>query len=382
MILATSQDEEDEEEFSPEVVAYLSRAKIAEQKRLEAPKRLLRQVNRVRSSSSSSSSPFASEDEWLPPRPSSIPSSAGLASSPIDDDILERFSSRPLAPIAKRARQVSLFTFGYTKEVTINKKKIKITKADMNDDSSAKGTPRTLKRSTVACSSCGLSCLGQRGLDIHTMMSKSCKAVHKMKRAESEAVFLGDVEARVSAKKARKMVATEGVLSSLQARLMLLARQRVRLHMMSTSAWLTTSPDGNDKIDARKANRGVAVRKQYPFASRMAYIEDCEAFLGRNEGSVSDWVRERKLPITFNKYMSKGVAGWRHPTTRAHIVGKCATLLKRAIRPGTSKPKFPLAENELYKEAKAKRANGRKVSARCAFALPPLACCRARTVTL
>jgi len=70
------------------------------------------------------------------------------------------------------------------------------------------------------------------------------------------------------------------------------------------------------------------------------------------------------MPVTFNKNLSQGIGGWRHPKAKQKVHSLVSAGLKKMCRPGNSKPKYPKAEAVLKNEALEKRRKGKKVSAR------------------
>ena len=104
------------------------------------------------------------------------------------------------------------------------------------------------------------------------------------------------------------------------------------------------------------------MRKQYTFRGRSwPGWRTTEAYHEETEGSVADFCRLRGLKTSFCKNLSLSLSGWRHPEARANLVSAMAGDLKKANRVGHRKPRYPKAQAVLHREAKEKRAKGRKV---------------------
>ena len=55
-----------------------------------------------------------------------------------------------------------------------------------------------------------------------------------------------------------------------------------------------------------------------------------------DKATVSDFVRAKNLPQTFNTFMSVGVAGWRHPNARVKITKVAAEGLRGVTVSGSA----------------------------------------------
>ena len=118
--------------------------------------------------------------------------------------------------------------------------------------------------------------------------------------------------------------------------------------------------------DGRKANRGTKVRPgQYSAKQKLSYIEDYEHWADENQGgTVAEYVRHAGLPETFNKYLSKGTTGWRHPQAIQKYTTLVSLKLKQIVKAKRNFAKYPLAEAAVFKEVKERRTKGRMVSAK------------------
>ena len=212
------------------------------------------------------------------------------------------------------------------------------------------------------CKTCGFTALSARGLGLHTNIKQGCSVVATMKKAESKARFSGDKAEQSAAKKARLAETVMQLAQGLQSEVMANMGRRLKLGMEEAEAWLAA--DDDSKTDARRTNKGSAVRKSYTFVDKLRFIEDYEEYHDTTGKSVSEFVRLRSLKASFNKNLSDGKFGWRHPETRAKLVKAAAESLKKACKIVPSKPRYPKAEAELHSEAKQKCKKGRKVSGR------------------
>lgn len=324
-------------------------------------------------------SPCESEKEWMatpdvagapppspPPPPPRVPSSSSAPLSPVDPINVDAIPSPPPSSCAaehvllvakpKRKKQATLFGYNFSLDVPLaSGKRMKVT-----GDTAAKARelPKPFQPVPFSCDTCGGSFPTLRGLQLHQQMSKRCAAVEEMKVKQNKARLLCDRKEERAAKHRRTETVSETLRHGLQSEIVADVRRRLRMEAAGIAE------DETSKVDGRRANRGVSIRTQYSFRKRLAIIEDFEAFHDETGKGVSAYVQENRLGVCFNKYLSTGKAGWRHPATRAKLVQAVSETLKKAIRINHGKPKWPLAEAELYREAKAKRAKGRKVSAR------------------
>lgn len=195
-------------------------------------------------------------------------------------------------------------------------------------------------------------------------MSKSCKVIVGIQKSENRARLLGEPEMARQLKKAKIAASKLSLLQGLQSELFASARRRVVRHQESTDDWLDGQA-AETKTDGRRQNKGATKRRSYSLSERLAYVESFENEHAATGKTVSQYVREHELPIVaFSKYLSVGIGGWRHPKARARLVQQVADNLKKTIKVTKSAPRWPKAEAELHREAKEKRAKGRKVSAR------------------